>query len=386
MPVQRHLPTDEAVELLALTRELAREELAPRVVSYEAESRFPREVFSTLGKAGLLGLPYDEKYGGGGQPYEVYLQVVEELATVWASVAEGVSVHTLSCFPLAAFGTEEQRERWLPDMVGGELLGAYCLSEAQSGSDAAALTTKAVRTGDDYVVDGTKAWITHGGEADFYSLLCRTSTDPDSMARGISCLLVDGTTEGVSAAEPENKMGFSGSTTAQVRFDGARIGADRLLGEAGQGFKIALAALDGGRLGIAACAVGLAQNALDVAVDWAGQRQQFGRPLADFQGMSFLLADMATGVEAGRALYLEAARRRDRGEPFGKQAAMAKLFCTDMAMRVATDAVQVLGGYGYVQDFPVERLMREAKALQIVEGTNQVQRVVIGRHLRRGDD
>ena len=386
MPVQRHLPTDEAVELLALTRELARQELAPRVVSYEAESRFPREVFSTLGKAGLLGLPYDEKYGGGGQPYEVYLQVVEELATVWASVAEGVSVHTLSCFPLAAFGTEEQRERWLPDMVGGELLGAYCLSEAQSGSDAAALTTKAVRTGDDYVVDGTKAWITHGGEADFYSLLCRTSTDPDSMARGISCLLVDGATEGVSAAQPENKMGFSGSTTAQVRFDAARIGADRLLGEEGQGFKIALAALDGGRLGIAACAVGLAQNALDVAVDWAGQRQQFGRPLADFQGMSFLLADMATGVEAGRALYLEAARRRDRGEPFGKQAAMAKLFCTDMAMRVATDAVQVLGGYGYVQDFPVERLMREAKALQIVEGTNQVQRVVIGRHLRRGDD
>ena len=386
MPVQRHLPTDEATELLALTRELAREELAPRVASYEAESRFPREVFSTLGKSGLLGLPYDEEYGGGGQPYEVYLQVVEELATVWASVAEGVSVHTLSCFPLAAFGTAEQRERWLPDMVGGDLLGAYCLSEPQSGSDAAALTTKAVRDGDDYVVDGTKAWITHGGEADFYSLMCRTSTDPDSMARGISCLLVDGSTDGVSAAEPEKKMGFGGSTTAQVRFDGARIGADRLLGDEGQGFKIALAALDGGRLGIAACAVGLAQNALDVAVDWAGQRKQFGRPLADFQGLTFLLADMATGVEAGRALYLEAARRRDRGEAFGKQAAMAKLFCTDMAMRVATDAVQVLGGYGYVQDFPVERLMREAKALQIVEGTNQVQRVVIGRHLRRGDD
>jgi alkylation response protein AidB-like acyl-CoA dehydrogenase len=386
VPVQRHLPTDEATELLSLTRELAREELAPRVATYEAESRFPREVFTTLGKAGLLGLPYDEKWGGGGQPYEVYLQVVEELATVWATVAEGVSVHTLSCFPLAAFGTEEQRERWLPDMIGGELLGAYCLSEPQSGSDAAALTTKAVRDGDDYVVDGTKAWITHGGEADFYSLLCRTSTDPDSMARGISCLLVDGRTEGLSAAEPEKKMGFTGSTTAQVRFDGARVGADRLLGEEGQGFKIALAALDGGRLGIAACAVGLAQNALDVALDWAGQRQQFGRPLADFQGLTFLLVDMATGVEAGRALYLEAARRRDRGEAFGKQAAMAKLFCTDMAMRVTTDAVQVLGGYGYVQDFPVERLMREAKALQIVEGTNQVQRVVIGRHLHRGED
>jgi alkylation response protein AidB-like acyl-CoA dehydrogenase len=381
MPVERHLPTEEATELLALTRQLAREELAPRVTTYEAESRFPREVFRTLGKAGLLGLPYDEKYGGGGQPYEVYLQVVEELATVWASVAEGVSVHTLACFPLATFGTDEQRDRWLPDMVGGELLGAYCLSEPHSGSDAAALTTKAVRTGDDYVVNGTKAWITHGGEADFYSLMCRTSDDG---SRGISCLLVDAATDGVSAAEPERKMGFSGSTTAQVHFDDAHVATDRLMGEEGQGFKIALAALDGGRLGIAACAVGLAQNALDVALAWAKERRQFGKPLIDFQGLSFLLADMATGVEAGRALYLEAARRRDRGAAFGKQAAMAKLFCTDMAMKVTTDAVQVLGGYGYVQDFPVERLMREAKALQIVEGTNQVQRMVIARHLARG--
>jgi hypothetical protein len=381
VPVERHLPTEEATELLALTRELAREELAPRVATYEADSRFPREVFRTLGKAGLLGLPYDERYGGGGQPYEVYLQVVEELATVWASVAEGVSVHTLACYPLASFGTDEQRERWLPDMVGGELLGAYCLSEPQSGSDAAALTTKAARDGDDYVVNGTKAWITHGGEADFYSLMCRTSDDG---SRGISCLLVDAATEGVSAAAPERKMGFSGSTTAQVRFDGARIGTDRLMGSEGQGFKIALAALDGGRLGIAACAVGLAQNALDVALAWAKERRQFGKPLIDFQGLSFMLADMATGVEAGRALYLEAARRRDRGQAFGKQAAMAKLLCTDMAMKVTTDAVQVLGGYGYVQDFPVERLMREAKALQIVEGTNQVQRMVIGRHLARG--
>jgi alkylation response protein AidB-like acyl-CoA dehydrogenase len=235
-----------------------------------------------------------------------------------------------------------------------------------------------VRDGDAYVVNGTKAWITHGGEADFYSLMCRTSDDG---SRGISTLLVDASTDGVSAGEPERKMGFTGSTTAQVRFDDARIDADRLLGEEGQGFKIALSALDGGRLGIAAVAVGLAQNALDVAVSWAKERRQFGKTLIEFQGLAFLLADMATGVEAGRALYIEAARRRDRGEAFGKQAAMAKLFCTDMAMRVTTDAVQVLGGYGYVQDFPVERLMREAKALQIVEGTNQVQRMVIGRHL-----
>ena len=378
--VQRHLPTEEAAELLALTRELVREELAPRAAAYEADSRFPREVFRTLGKTGLLGLPYPEEHGGGAQPYEVYLQVVEELATVWASVAEGVSVHTLSCFPLATFGTDEQRARWLPDMLGGELLGAYCLSEPQSGSDAAALVTRAVRDGADYLVDGTKAWITHGGEADFYTLMCRTSDDGP---RGISCLLVDGDTPGVSAAPPEHKMGFTGSTTAQVRFDGARVAADRLMGAEGQGFKIALSALDGGRLGIAACAVGLAQGALDSAVSWAQERRQFGKALMEFQGLAFMLADMATGVEAGRALYLEAARRRDRGEPFGKQAAMAKLFCTDMAMRVTTDAVQVLGGYGYVSDYPVERYLREAKALQIVEGTNQVQRMVISRHLTR---
>ena len=380
MAVERHLPTAEARELIGLTREIARGELAPRVAADEAAGRFPRDVFATLGKAGLLGLPYPERWGGAEQPYEVYLQVVEELATVWGTVAEGVSVHTLACVPLAQFGSDEQRDRWLPDLVGGDLLGAYCLSEPQSGSDAAALVTRAVVDGDDYVVNGTKAWITHGGEADFYSLLCRTSDDGP---RGISCLLVDGRTPGVSAAEPERKMGFTASTTAQVRFDDARIGRDRLLGAEGQGFKIALAALDGGRLGIAACAVGIAQNALDVALDWAGERQQFGRPLRDFQGVAFLLSDMATAVEAGRALYLEAARRRDRGQPFGKQAAMAKLFCTDMAMKVTTDAVQVLGGYGYVQDFPVERLMREAKALQIVEGTNQVQRVVIARHLGR---
>jgi len=379
--VERHLPTEEARALLGLTRELVRDELAPKASTYEAESRFPREVFRTLGKAGLLGLPYPEEYGGGGQPFEVYLQVVEELAIGWATIAEGVSVHTLACFPLAAFGTDEQRNRWLPDLVGGELLGAYCLSEPESGSDAAAMSTRAVLDDDTYVVNGTKAWITHGGEADFYALMCRTSDDG---AKGISCLLTPADAPGLSVGAPERKMGFKGSTTAQVRFDDTRIAADRLMGEQGQGFKIALAALDGGRLGIAACAVGLAQAALDVSLSYARQREQFGRPILEFQGLSFLVADMATQVEAARALYLAAARRRDRGEAFGKQAAMAKLFCTDAAMRVTTDAVQVLGGYGYVEDYPVERYMREAKALQIVEGTNQIQRMVIGRHLARG--
>ncbi len=383
--VERLLPTPEAAELIGLARELATAELAPRAAEYEAEARFPREVFRTLGRAGLLGLVYPEEHGGGGQPYEVYLQVLEELATAWLSVGIGVSVHTLACHPIARYGTARQQAELLPDMLGGELLGAYCLSEPQSGSDAAALVTKAVlEPGPDgadsgtWVVDGRKAWITHGGVADFYALMVRTGGPGP---RGISCLLADASTPGLSAATPEHKMGANASTTAQIVLDGARVPADRLVGEPGQGFEIALAALDSGRLGIAACAVGLAQAALDAAVDWARERHQFGRPVGEFQGLSFLLADMATAVAAARALYLDAARLRDAGRPFGTQAAMAKLFATDAAMRVTTDAVQVFGGYGYVQDYPVERYLREAKVLQIVEGTNQIQRVVIGRSL-----
>ncbi|NUP47456.1 MAG: acyl-CoA dehydrogenase [Catenulispora sp.] len=378
--VERTLPGEDSVALFELVQDLCAKELAPRAAEYEAEERFPREVFRTLGRAGLLGLPYDEKYGGGGQPYEVYLQVVEELARTWLTVGLGVSVHSLACYGLATFGSEEQKQKWLPDMLGGEQLGAYCLSEPQSGSDAAALNTRAVRDGDAYAVSGTKAWITHSGHADFYTLMVRTSGEGP---RGISALLAQAGTPGMTFGKPENKMGMRGSVTAQVLLDGARVPADRLIGAEGQGFAIALSALEAGRLGIAACAVGVAQAALDAAVEYAKNRQQFGRPIADFQGLGFLLADMATGVATGRAAYLAAARRRDAGLPYGTEAAMAKLYCTDMAMRVTTDAVQVFGGYGYTADFPVERYMREAKVLQIVEGTNQVQRLVISRALTR---
>jgi alkylation response protein AidB-like acyl-CoA dehydrogenase len=373
-------------ELLELTRELADKELRPAVDAAERAGTFPRETFRLLGRSGLLGLPYPERWGGGGQPYEVYLQVVEELARSWLTVGLGVSVHTLTCFPLATAGTPEQQERWLPDMLGGDLLGAYCLSEPQSGSDAAALATRATADGDGYRIDGIKAWISHAGQADFYSVFARTSGEasgPDR-ARGISCLHVPASTGGVSAGPAEHKMGMRASVTAQMIFDGARVPADHLVGEEGDGFAIALAALDAGRLGIAACATGLAQAALDTAVGYARERRQFGQPIIDFEGLSFLLADMATGVEAARALYRAAARRKDAGQPFSAQAAMAKLFAADTAMRVATDAVQVLGGYGYVEDFPAERYMREAKVLQIVEGTNQIQRLVIARALRRG--
>ncbi|APY89345.1 acyl-CoA dehydrogenase [Streptomyces alfalfae] len=381
-PVERQLPTDEARDLLSLVRDIVRREIAPKAAEEEDAGHFPRDLFTLLSDAGLLGLPYASEFGGGDQPYEVYLQVLEELAAARLTVGLGVSVHSLSCHALAGYGTKEQRAAHLPDMLGGGLLGAYCLSEPSSGSDAASLRTKAVREGDDWVITGTKAWITHGGVADFYTVLARTGGEG---ARGVTAFLVPGDAEGLSAAAPEKKMGMKGSPTAQIHFDGVRVPDSRRIGDEGQGFAIALSALESGRLGIAACAIGVAQAALDEALAYATERRQFGRPIADFQGLRFMLADMATQIEAGRALYLSAARLRDAGRPFSKQAAMAKLLCTDAAMKVTTDAVQVLGGYGYTADFPVERFMREAKVLQIVEGTNQIQRMVIARHLAGPD-
>ncbi|MFD5745427.1 acyl-CoA dehydrogenase family protein [Streptomyces massasporeus] len=377
-PVDRQLPTEEARDLITLVRDIAAQEIVPSAAEEEDAGRFPRELFTLLSQSGLLGLPYDSEYGGGDQPYEVYLQVLEELAAARLTVGLGVSVHSLASYALAAYGTKEQQVEHLPAMLGGGMLGAYCLSEPHSGSDAAALRTRAVRDGGDWVITGTKAWITHGGIADFYTVMARTGEEGP---RGISAFLVPGDAEGLSAAVPEKKMGMKGSPTAQVHFDGVRVPDARRIGEEGQGFAIALSSLDSGRLGISACAIGVAQAALDEAVTYAAERRQFGKPIADFQGLRFMLADMATQIEAGRALYLAAARLKDAGRPFAKQAAMAKLHCTDTAMRVTTDAVQILGGYGYTADFPAERYMREAKVLQIVEGTNQIQRMVIGRHL-----
>jgi alkylation response protein AidB-like acyl-CoA dehydrogenase len=380
MPASRLLPSDEAVDLIALVRDLASRELAPLVAGAERAEEFPREVFRTLGRAGLLGLPYPEEHGGGGLPYEVYLQVLEEIGAVWASVGVGVSVHALSCFGLATAGTEEQRQRWLPAMLGGELLGAYCLSEPHAGSDPAAMRTRARRDGDDYVITGAKAWTTHGGHADFYKVMARTGD-----ARGdISCFLVPADAPGLSADPPEHKMGLTGSATATMRFDDVRVPAERRLGEEGQGLSIALAGLDAGRLGIAAVATGLAQGALDHAVAYARERETFGERIIDHQGLGFVLADMEAAVQSARATVLHAARLKDAGLPFSREASVAKLVATDNAMRVTTDAVQVLGGYGYTRDFPVERYMREAKVMQIFEGTNQIQRMVIARALDRG--
>jgi alkylation response protein AidB-like acyl-CoA dehydrogenase len=380
MPAARLMPTEESADLIELTRSIVDKELRPLVDEAERGHTFPREVFATLGRAGLLGLPYPEEYGGGGQPYEVYLQVLEEIAAAWAAVGVGTSVHALSCFGLWHAGTEEQKRRWLPDMLGGELLGAYCLSEAHAGSDPAAMRARAVRDGDEYVITGEKAWTTHGGEADFYKVMARTS---DTGGRGISCFLVPADAPGLSAGHPEDKMGLMSSTTATMLFDGVRIPAERRLGEEGQGLPIALAGLDSGRLGIAAVATGVAQGALDVAVRYAAERTAFGKPIIEHQGLGFLLADMAAAVESARATYLRAARFRDAGRDYSRLASVAKMVATDNAMKVTTDAVQVLGGAGYTKDFPVERYMRETKVMQIFEGTNQIQRLVISRGLTR---
>jgi alkylation response protein AidB-like acyl-CoA dehydrogenase len=410
MPAERNLPSAEAEEIVGLARSVAQEQLAPRVAAAEEGAAFPRDVFRTLGELGFLGMPYPEEVGGAGQPYEVYLQALEEIAAAWASVGVGLSVHVMSCYPLATWGTAE--------MLAGDLLGGYCLSEADAGSDPAAMRTRAVRaggaTGDagegdatggpdhrgaegpgdtagatdgdngadgpSWRVSGSKAWVTHGGEADFYTLFARTSED---RSRGISCFLVPGDAPGLSVQPPERKMGLTGSTTATLDYDSVPLAGERLIGGEGQGLPIALQALDSGRLGIAAVATGLAQGSLDAAVAYAKERETFGRPIIDHQGLGFLLADMAAAVESARAVTLEAARRRDRGMPFARQASIAKLLATDAAMKVTTDAVQVLGGFGYTKEFPVERHMREAKVMQIFEGTNQIQRLVIARHLAR---
>jgi alkylation response protein AidB-like acyl-CoA dehydrogenase len=389
MAVERVFPNDEGPDLIELTREICAKELRPRVDEAEraaAEGEaFPIEVFRTLGQAGLLALPHPEEHGGGGQPYETYLQVVEEIASAWMSVAVGVSVHSLTAFPVTTFGTQAQQAALLPGMLSGEQLGAYALSEQQAGSDVASMTTRATRVDSGgeptaYRIRGRKAWISHAGHADYYTTFARTSDDG---GRGISCFIVPGDATGLSFGTPEKKMGLHCDTVREVSYEDVEVEAGRRIGAEGQGMSIALAALDAGRLGISAAATGLAQSALDVASAYAVERRQFGRAIADNQGLAFLIADMEAAVGGARAAYLHAARLKDAGRPFSKEAAVAKLLATDAAMRVTTDAVQVLGGAGYTQDFPVERMFREAKVTQIFEGTNQIQRLVISRHVLR---
>ncbi|BDE00627.1 acyl-CoA dehydrogenase [Mycolicibacterium fortuitum subsp. fortuitum DSM 46621 = ATCC 6841 = JCM 6387] len=377
MSVDRMLPSDDARDLIELARTIGDKLLDPAVDQAEKDRVYPDAVFRTLGESGLLTLPQPTQWGGGGQSYEVYLQVLEEIAARWAAVGCALSVHNLSCHALVEFGTDQQRDTWLPTMLDGSTIGAYSLSEPQAGSDAAAVACKATPVEGGYRIDGTKAWITHGGKADFYTLFARTGAG----SKGITCFLVPSDTEGLSFGNPEDKMGLHAVPTTTAFYDNAFVTAERRIGAEGTGLSIAFSALDSGRIGIAAVATGIAQAALDEAVRYANERTAFGRRIIDHQGLGFLLADMAAAVDSARATYLEAARRRDAGLPYSRHASVAKLVCTDAAMKVTTDAVQVLGGAGYTRDYRVERYMREAKITQIFEGTNQIQRLVISRAL-----
>jgi alkylation response protein AidB-like acyl-CoA dehydrogenase len=381
MPADLRLLDDDQRALVGLVREFCAGEVAGSVSRYEQRGEDPTALYAKLGELGLAGLPFPEEYGGGGQTYSSYLMAIEELAYHHLSLAIGVSVHTLCAFAINEFGTDAQRKEVLNKLATGEWFGAYSLSESGSGSDAASLATKAVRSNGSYRLNGGKLWCTRGNEADVVLLMARTG---DAGSKGISAFLVTKGTKGFAGAKKEDKMGWRASPTWQLTLDDAEVPESHRLGEEGSGFRIAMASLDSGRLGIAACGIGLAQAALDAALGFTSEREQFGRPVNANQGVQFMLADMSTQIEAGRRLYRHAASLRDAGEDYGLQAAQAKLFCTDLAMKVTIDAVQLHGGYGYVTEYPAERLMRDAKGLQIVEGTNQIQRHVIGRRLTKG--
>lgn len=379
MPQDLRLLDDDQRALVQMVREFADEVAAPAASAYEARAEDPAAIYRQLAELGLTGIPFPEEYGGGGQPYLTYLLVVEEIARAYVALAIGLSVHTLCAFAVNTFGSDPQKKDLLARLASGEWYGAYSLSEPHSGSDAAALTARAELRDGVYRLTGSKIFCTRGREADLVLVMARVGAERSS--RGITSFLVEKATPGFHGGKKEDKMGWRSSPTWELVFDGAEVQESRRLGEEGDGFKIALASLDSGRLGIAACSIGLAQAALDEALRFTSEREQFGQPVSQNQGIQFMLADMATQIEAGRALYRHAATLRDAGHDYATAAAQAKLFCSDTAMRVATDAVQLHGGYGYITEYPVERLMREAKALQIVEGTNQIQRHVIGRRL-----
>jgi alkylation response protein AidB-like acyl-CoA dehydrogenase len=371
--------TQDQEDLAMAVREYCREVLGPSLKEDDEAEKFRPEVLRAMGEQGFCGVPTEERYGGLGLGYAEYIVVLEEIAKISASYAVSVAVTGLPQLILGKFGTEAQKEEWLPGLAEGRFIGAFALSEPESGSDAGSLKSTARREGDDYVLNGTKFWITHGGFADVYVVMARTGQEG---SRGVSAFLVPGDAEGLSFGKKEEKMGLRASPTVEVIMEDVRIPATSRIGEEGFGFSVAMTALDSGRITIASIAVGLSQVALDYATQYATQRRQFKRPIIDFQGVGFMLADMAVKTDASRLLVQRAARLRDACAPHTTEAAMAKLFATDSAMEVTTDAVQVLGGYGYVREHPVERYMRDAKVMQIVEGTNQIQRLVISRKLK----
>lgn len=376
-------PLDEQrKEFVQLAREFAEKEIAPYAAEWDRRKEFPREVIRRLGELGFLGLLVSEDLGGLGLDALTYLMMMEEIAAADASVSITLSVHnSLPSYVLQRYGTPEQHERWLKPMARGELLAAFCVSEPDSGSDLASVSTTATRTESTWVINGTKAWVTNGGVADVLLILVRTSKQAEKPSRGLSFFVVPADADGVQASKPEDKMGLRSSRTTQIVLDDVRLGADCLIGQEGMGFRYAMEGLDRGRLSVAAQAVGIARAALDHARRYAAERKQFNKPIKDFQGVSFMLADMATRLAAARSLVHDTARAEERGEGITQRASMAKLFASETAMFVANHAVQIFGGYGYMKDYPVERLLRDAKVTEIYEGTSEIQRVIIGRGL-----
>ncbi|UOK57954.1 acyl-CoA dehydrogenase [Bacillus sp. OVS6] len=365
-----------------MVRDFAKNEVEPTAAERDEEERFDRALFDKMAELGLTGIPWPEEYGGIGSDYLAYVIAIEELSRVCASIGVTLSAHTsLAGWPVFKFGTEEQKQKYLKPMAQGEKIGAYGLTEPGSGSDAGGMRTTAKLNGDHYVLNGSKIFITNGGIADTYIVFA--VTDPESKHKGTSAFIVEKDFKGFSVGKKESKLGIRSSPTTEIIFEDCIVPKENLLGQEGEGFKIAMMTLDGGRNGIAAQAVGIAQGALDASVAYAKERQQFGKPIAMQQGIGFKLADMATTVEASRLLTYQAAWLESEGLPYGKESAMSKLFAGDTAMKVTTEAVQVFGGYGYTKDYPVERYMRDAKITQIYEGTQEIQRLVISRMITK---
>jgi alkylation response protein AidB-like acyl-CoA dehydrogenase len=373
--------SEEEAMILDMVRQLVKERVEPRAAEIDAKAEFPWDVKQLFAENDLLGIPFPAEYGGLGGSFVTYVKVVEEISKACASSALIVAVQELGALPILIGGSEEQKKRWIPDLASGAKIAAYALTEPGSGSDAAgSMRTRARRDGDGYVLDGTKIWITNGSVADVVTVFA--VTDPSKGPNGISAFVVEKGTPGFSVGKLEKKMGIRGSPTVELSFENCRVPAANLLGEEGVGFKIAMKVLDKSRPGIAAQALGIAQGALDYATEYTKQRVAFGKPISQQQGLQFMLADMKTEVEAARLLLYEAARKcDDNAADVTTWAAMAKLKCGDVAMSVTTDAVQLLGGYGYSTEYPVERMMRDAKITQIYEGTQQIQRIVIARSM-----
>lgn len=371
--------TEEQLMMRNMVRDFAKTEIEPFIDQME-QGEFPREILKKMAGLGLMGITAPEKYGGSEMDFLSYIIAIHELSKVSAVVGVILSVHTsVGTNPILYFGNEEQKQKYVPKLASGEYLGAFCLTEPSAGSDAGSMKSKATKDGDFYTLNGSKVFITNGGEADVYIVFA--STDPSQGSRGVSAFIVEKDTPGLIIGKDEHKMGLHGSRTVQLTFEDMKVPAENLLGAEGEGFKIALANLDVGRIGIAAQALGIAEAAYEAAVGYAKERVQFGKPISAQQGVGFKLADMATAVEASRLLVYRAADLRSRGISCGKEASMAKLFASKTAVETSIEAVQVFGGYGYTEDYPVERYFRDAKVTEIYEGTSEIQRIVIGKHL-----